>query len=165
MTVKELLRFCSISLVPWLILHSRSLSRYIEFQTWILSQARARERRDEEVVEKGVELTQSPVSPETRGWEKERKLREGTAAFGWRTFWHPSIAREIPFVRRPFCISRFASTLLREENRRGRAFFAPRWRVFLSNGVASPFLSFARPVSKDRIHVSLDGNSEAGWKE
>lgn len=80
MTVKELLRFCSISLVPWLILHSRSLSRYIEFQTWILSQARARERRDEEVVEKGVELTQSPVSPETRGWEKERKLREGTAA-------------------------------------------------------------------------------------
>lgn len=38
---------------------------------------------------------------------------------------HPSIAREkIPFVRRPFCISRFASSLLSEENHRGRAFFA-----------------------------------------
>lgn len=73
---------------------------------------------------------------------------------------HPSIVREkIPFVRRPFCISRFASSLLSRRK-------SPGTRLLCDD--ASSFRSFpllARPVSRDRSNSafpSADGNSGGG---
>lgn len=103
--MKGLVRFCA---VPRLILHSRSPSRYIEFQTWILSRARGGERGW------GGGLTPSPVNPATK--VESRKL--GWLAGKSASFY---LAREIPFVRRPFCISRVCilpPPPWREENRR-----------------------------------------------
>ena len=93
--------------------------------------ARARGGDDEEV-EKG-------------GWvnAESRKLREGELP--WNR--HPSIAREkIPFVRRPFCISRFASSLLSRRK-------SPGTRLLCDD--ASSFRSFPSSLALSREIVRI----------
>lgn len=136
--MKGLVRFCA---VPRLILHSRSPSRYIEFQTWILSRARGGERGW------GGGLTPSPVNPATK--VESRKL--GWLAGKSASFY---LAREIPFVRRPFCISRVCilpPPLARRKSAERHAFFAPRRRAF---------------ISKNRdLRISGSARWKSGWKE
>lgn len=99
-----------------MILHSRSPSRYIEFQTWILSRAREGERGRGG----GVELTPSPVNPKV----ESRKLVNR----------HPSISR----ARFLLFDARFAfhglhpPPLARRKSPERHAFFAPRRRAFIS---------------------------------
>lgn len=109
---KKMVRAAGIvSPISLLILDSRSLSRYIVFQTCIVERNRE------------IEKERGGLSWRKVRWIRWRlKLRGTTGGLVNR---HGSIARRLLLFDGPFCISRFALPFARG-NRQGHAFFAPR---------------------------------------
>lgn len=119
------------------ILHSRSVSRYIEFQTWILSQEQ--EEGMMRRLKREVELTQSPG---TGSREKENCLGIGILLSRARRFLLFDARFAFHGLHPPFC---------REENHRGRAFFAMTRLPF----EASPSLFLSLALSREIVRIQL----------